>query len=229
MRLRRGNLKGLRGARWLKVSDICHIIMFFQYRGLIIHGSNKQPLEKNKSVNLPVMQTAVLILKQAPDNRREEEVVLMSYESSVLHFHVNPDYRVQCYFNNNLQIKPFSPTLSARLLFYSWKPEHTKMSHYFFMYICRANEIIPPPNLSTSPFHRREGNNHQGGKRVIEAQRSIHNSAALSASLEMQFTELTEERTLSERQNERDLMRRTHGDELRSAGSDGADQFLIQP
>lgn len=88
------------------------------------------------------------------------------------------------------------------------------MSHYFFMYICRANEI----NLSTSPFHRREGNNNQDGKRVIEAQRSIHNSAALSQSLEMQFTELTEERTLSERPNEKELMRRTHGDELGWSG-----------
>ncbi len=89
-----------------------------------------------------------------------------------------------------------------------------------------------PFNLTFPP---KEGNNNQDGKRVIEAQCFIHNSAILSLSRETQFIQLSEERALSERQNKRELMRLTHththththtqsnSDELQSAGSDLSD------
>lgn len=111
-----------------------------------------------------------------------------------------PHWAAGCCFTNE------SPNAQRCLIIFPWiSTEKMKSS--------------PEPfNLT---FLLKEGNSNQAGKRVIEVQCFIHNSAVLSVSREMQFMQLTEERVLSERQNKRVLIRlHTHTEELQSAGSD---------
>lgn len=66
-----------------------------------------------------------------------------------------------------------------------------------------------PGNLSTSPSCRRKETIIREESALSKAQCFIHKSAVLTVRRETQFIQLSEERVLSERENKRELMRRT--------------------